>query len=112
MEGIVVLILFLTFLVGGMMLALVMGYRDIEESRAQETAGSARAHAPSVVTIPSFFLKADYRSAPTAPVAFDEALFARLEQHVKAEHERVADFVHFPSIDRLYRESDSRLHVH
>ena len=44
MEATVVLVLVLTFLVGGMMLALVMGYRGIEESRAAaETARAAQA---------------------------------------------------------------------
>jgi hypothetical protein len=112
MEATVVLILFLTFLVGGMMLALVMGYRSIEGSRAQEVARPAKAAgAADAAMIPSFFVKVEHRHSPGSDVAFDDALLARLEQHVRAEHATVAEFVHFPSIDSLYRQSGSSLHV-
>jgi hypothetical protein len=113
MEATFALALVLTFLVGGMILALAMGYREIEESRAQQVARPARApRAADVVMIPSFFAKVENRNFPGPATAFDEALLARLEQHVKAEHAMVAQFVHFPSIDSLYRQSGSSLHVH
>lgn len=111
-EATLVLMLVLTFLVGGMMLALVMGYRSIEESRAQLDARPAKApSAADIVGIPSFFGNAEYRDLPGPAFAFDDALLARVEQHVKAEHAMVAQFVHFPSIDSLYRQSGSSLHV-
>ena len=113
MAATLVLTLVLTFLFGGLMLALVMGYRSIEEGRAQPVARPAQA--PSVVDvamIPSFFAAVENFSSAGPPVAFDEALLARLEQHVRAEHAMVAQFVHFPSIDSLYRPSGSSLHVH
>lgn len=113
MEATFVLTLVLTFLFGGMMLALVMGYRSIEESRAQQVARPAKApSAADVVMVPSFFAKVENRNFPGPATAFDEALLARLEQHVRAEHAMVAQFVHFPSIDSLYRPSGSSLHVH
>jgi ABC-type amino acid transport substrate-binding protein len=113
MAATLVLILVLTFLVGGLMLALAMGYRSIEESRAQQVARPAKApSAATVVMIPSFFAPVENLSPGGPAVAFDDALLARLEQHVRAEHAMVAQFVHFPSIDSLYRQSGSSLHVH
>jgi hypothetical protein len=52
------------------------------------------------------------RNFPGPAVAFDEALLTRLAEHVRAEHAVVAQFVHFPSVESLYRQSDSSLHVH
>jgi hypothetical protein len=113
MEGTLVLVVVLTFLVGGMMLALVMGYRSIEESRAQQAVRPAETlQAADAMMIPSFFAKVENRNFPGPAIAFDDALLARLEEHVKAEHAMVAQFVHFPSIDSLYRQSGSTLHVH
>lgn len=113
MEATLVLILVLTFLVGGMMLALVMGYRSVEESRAQRVARPSKAPAAAdVVLVPSFFAKLEPPAFTVPAVAFDDALLARVEQHVRAEHEMVAQFVHYPSIDSLYRQSGSSLHVH
>lgn len=113
MEATLVLVLVLTFVVGGMVLALAMGYRSIEESRAQASARPAKAaHAVEGVMVPSFFAKVENRPLPGPAIAFDDALLIRLERHVKAEHDMVAQFVHFPSIDSLYRQSGSSLHVH
>jgi hypothetical protein len=114
MEGMVALVLFLAFLFGGMMLALVMGYRDIEERREREAASARKvARGANGVMVTGFFAGAESRAYEVGPgIAFDDALLSRLEQHVLAEHQRVAEFVHYPSMDRLYRESDSMLHVH
>ncbi len=112
MEATLVLVLVLSFLVGGMMLALVMGYRSIEESRAQAVRPAEALRAADAVMIPSFFARVENRNFPGSAGAFDEALLTRLEQHVRAEHAVVAQFVHFPSIDSLYRQSGSSLHVH
>lgn len=113
MEATLALVLVLAFLVGGMMLALVMGYRSIEDSRAQNAARPAIApHAFDAVMVSSFFADAKDRPVPGPAIAFDEALLTRLEQHVRAEHATVAQFVHFPSVDSLYRQSGSSLHVH
>jgi hypothetical protein len=113
MEATLVLMLVLTFLFGGLMLALVMGYRSIEESRAQQASRPAAAPgAVDAVRIPAFFAQLENRTPPGPAAVFDEALLARLEQHVRAEHAMVAQFVHFPSVDSLYRPSGSSLHVH
>jgi hypothetical protein len=113
MEATLVLVLVLTFLVAGMTLALAMGYRSIEESRHQQVIrATAASRATEAVMIPSFFAKVENHNFPGPISALDEALLARLEQHVKAEHATVAQFVHFPSVDSLYRQSGSSLHVH
>lgn len=113
MEATLVLVLVLAFLVGGMLLALVMGYQSIEESRARQDVSPAQTlQAADAMMIPSFFAKVENRNFPGPVTAFDDALLARLEQHVRAEHAMVAQFVHFPSIDSLYRPSGSSLHVH
>ena len=113
MEATVVLVLVLTFLVGGMVLALAMGYRSIEEGRAEEAArAAARPRARDFVVVPSFFVKPANDSPLGTPMAFDDALLARLEQHVRAEHAMAAQFVRYPSVDSLYRQSASELHVH
>lgn len=110
MEATLVLVLFLTFLVGGMMLALVTGYRSIEDSRAQQAARTAPApRAADVMVIPAFFAKLEDRAVLQPTVAFDDALLVQLEKHVRAEHAMVTQFVHFPSIDSLYRQSGSSL---
>lgn len=113
MEGTVALVLVLSLVVGGMMLALVMGYRDIEASRAERTVRASKApRVGRVAIVPSFFAAAKKHVVTGPAIAFDEALLARLEQHVKAEHDTVAEFVHYPSLDSLYRKSESSLHVH
>ena len=113
MEETIALGLVLTLVVGGMMLALVMGYRDIEESRAKRAAHASKApRVANVAIVPSFFAAATKHTVTGPAIAFDEALLARLEQHVKAEHATVAQFVHYPSLDSLYRKSESSLHVH
>lgn len=112
MEATIVLVLLFTLLVGGMMLALTMGYRSIEESRAQQAARPAAAvRIPHAVMVPSFFAKVEDRTVPPN-TAFDEALLAQLERYVKAEHAIVAQFVHLPSVDSLYHQSGSSLQVH
>ena len=113
MEATLVLVLVLTLLVGGMMLALVMGYRSIEESRASQNAPVKRTPGIAVgVVVPGFFAAPDRRNYTAADIVFDEALLGRLAQHVQAEHATVAQFVHFPSVDSLYQQSGSSLHVH
>lgn len=113
MEGTLALVLVLTFLVGGLTLALAMGYRDIEESRERrEVRPPVAPRIAAADMVPSFFAKAEPRNFPGSIPAFDEALLMRLEQHVRAEHATVAQFVHYPSVDSLYRQSGSSLHVH
>lgn len=115
MDGTLYLVLFLGFLVGGMMFVLVMAYMATEESRARE-ARERQAAGVSVidaaVEIPAFFARQDVIRPALAAVEFDGAWIARLEDHVKAEQAVVGQFVRYPSIASLYRQSQSSLHVH
>jgi hypothetical protein len=114
MEATIVLILFLTFLVGGMMLALVMGYRSIEESRLGQTLEQPHARAETVartIAVPSFLPRAGV-VPPVPSITFDDALLARLERHVRAEQALVSQFVRFPSVDSLYSRSSTSLRAH
>jgi hypothetical protein len=114
MEATIALVLLLTFLVGGMMLALVTGYRSIEAERTQQDAQlrAASAQLAQVIVGTGFFESGPHAGRPTPPVVFDDALVARLEQHVRAEQDSVTQFVHFPSVDSLYSKPGSSLRVH
>lgn len=112
MGATVVLVLFLTFVFGGMLLALVMGYQGIEQSRApKRLARESDAAMTGVVASPAFFASVGERQSQFPTAAFDDALLAALEKHVRAEQAIVTQFVHFPSVDSLYSRSSS-LHVH
>jgi hypothetical protein len=92
-----------------MMLALVMGYRSTEEARARE---QAQRHVARVAeAIPSFFAKPDRDELPGL-LAFDEILLGRLESHVREEQALVSEFVHYPSINSLYRQAPQSLRMH
>lgn len=94
------------FLFGGLMLALVVGYLSTEEARAQEA--QQRADGPrlkaGVLPAPGFFAVPYTEPLPAGLSAFDDALLACVERHVKAEQALVTQFVHQPSIDTLYRQ--------
>lgn len=114
MEATIVLVLFFTFLVGGMMLALAMGYRSIEESRIEQRPERHVQPAPVayVVAGHGFFESAADRMPASPAITFDDALLAQLEQHVRAEQAVVSQFVHFPSVDSLYSSSGTSLRAH
>jgi hypothetical protein len=114
MSATVVLALFLTFLVGGMVLALAMGYRSIEDSRAQQVQRRRAEMASAAVAVapPGFFAWADGRKPLGPTLTFDDALLAQIENHVRAEQAVVRQFVHFPSVDSLYLNSGSSLRAH
>jgi hypothetical protein len=57
----------------------------------------------SVAAVPAFFAKLPVNEPLPAIAGFDEGLLAFLENHVKAEQAMVTNFVHFPSVDSLYR---------
>lgn len=111
MEATIVLVLFLTFLFGGMLLALVMGYHGIEDSRVEQTPDHARARAAAVAeAIAGGFLpQAADRIRPIPTITFDDALLTRLERYVKAEQDIVSQFVHLPSVESLYSSSKASL---
>lgn len=103
--------LVLGFLVGGMMLALVMGYRSTEEARAREQRQHHGQVARDAQAIPSFFAKSDRDELPGL-LGFDEVLLGRLESHVREEQALVSEFVHYPSIHSLYRQAPQSLRMH
>ena len=114
MEATIVLVLFFTFLVGGMTLALAMGYRSIEASRIEQRPERHVQPAPVayVVAAHGFFESAADRMPASPAITFDDALLAQLERHVRAEQAVVSQFVHFPSVNSLYSNSGTSLRAH
>ena len=105
MLGVLIGVLF-TFAFGGLMLALLMGARRIED----ELQAKAREASADAARIPRFFAVAP---KPTREMGrLDEAALAQLQQYVEAEQLLADEFVLQPSIERLYRESGRRLTVH
>jgi len=101
-------------LFGGMVLMLTMGFLNAERERtlqaqAQEAAAVRRPAA--MITIPGFFSRPE-RAMESLNVVFDDELVNRIEHHVRLEQAVVAQFVHHPSVDNLYRESGAPVHVH
>lgn len=119
MEAIVVLVLFLLVVCGGMTLMLAAGYQSVEQDRAHLTAAEQPAATPAA-GVPVLAEMPSFLQAPIAPVAplpavsfvFDDAMVSRLERHVRIEQALVAQFVHHPSVDNLYRPTGAALHVH
>ena len=105
MLGVLIGVLF-TFAFGGMMLALLMGARRIED----EIQAKTREASADAARIPRFFV---VNPKPTREMGqLDEAALAQLQQYVEAEQLLADEFVLQPSIERLYRESGRRLTVH
>jgi hypothetical protein len=115
MGATIALVLLLGFVLGGMVLMLTAGYLAAEEERAKEgtvrRAGAVRA--TEVFATPGFFAGLDASKAPPASLlAFDDTLLAQLESHVRAEQVIATQFVHYPSVDSLYRQRGPELRVH
>ena len=114
MTTTIVIALAVSFLFGGMVLMLAMGYQDTEQKRAvQAKARQAEAiqQAAAMVALPGFFAPPQAAQPPTM-IAFNDALVNRLEHHIRLEQAIVAQFVHHPSLDNLYRHSTTPVHVH
>ena len=111
MEAMIALALVMAVVFGGMTLALVTGYLSAEKARLAEQAQPPERVARTAEAIPSFFARSDRVERPGS-MAFDEMLLARLESHVRAEQALVEDFVHYPSIDSLYRQGPQALRLH
>jgi hypothetical protein len=119
MEATVVLVLFLVVICGGMTLMLAAGYQSVEKNRARRAAPAQpsvrpAADVPVLVELPSFLPELLAPVTPLATVAFvfDDAMVRRLERHVRIEQALVAQFVHHPSVDNLYRPTGAALNVH
>ena len=107
MGGTIVLALFLAFLFGAGMLALVMGYISTEEKRAQERQereSEALRAVRHVALTPGFFAHVDASRIPVAHAAIEARMLADVERYVQAEQAAVRQFVNEPSIDSLYRQ--------
>ncbi len=114
MEATTALVLVLGSLFVGITLLLALGYVDTEKERARQAAareaGTAMP-AAAMAAEPRFFASAQAVSAPPA-VVFDDALVGKLEDHLRVEQALLAQFVHNPSIDNLYRQTGAAVHVH
>ena len=115
MEATSVFVLFLGFLLGGLTLILYMGYQSTEEARARqqrEHSGETARAREVAIEMPGFFAPLDAGRTPAPSFAFDNAMLAQLESHVRAEQAIVRQFVRYPSIDALYRQEGQELRVH
>lgn len=95
-------------LAGGVMMAFILELLNTERVDAQrERRLEVELPARSVPALAAFFAKPQ-AGAPAQPVTgIDEALIAFIEEHVKAEQAMATTFVHFPSLDSLYRQAKS-----
>ena len=110
---------FLTFiaivLAGGVVMAII--WQSLNTGRGAEL--EARKHSVdvesgvgSVATLPAFFATLQTREHPMGDAKFDDTMIAFLESHVKAEQAMVRKFVHLPSVDSLYRRTQSPPTMH
>jgi hypothetical protein len=114
MEGTVILVVFLAVICGGMTLMLAAGYQSVEKDRERRVSPERTesvVNAKSLSAVPSFFVTPD-ASIPSMSFALHDTLVRQLEQHVRIEQAVVAQFVHHPSVDSLYRATGPSLHVH
>jgi len=111
MEATIFLSVFMAFLLGGMMLALVLGYQSGEARRAIEERQQKSEARPVPVALgdPGLFADLDPRVAASTLAVFDDALLARVERHVREEQAFVTQFVNQPSIGSLYRQREVSL---
>jgi hypothetical protein len=106
-------VLVVAVLFGGMVLMLAMGYQDSEAERNRQSKArqaDAAARAAAIVSVPGFFAGAE-RTITRPTGIFDEAMVNRLEHQIQLEQAVVAQFVHHPSIDNLYRRAGTSLHA-
>ena len=114
MSSTLILVLAISFLFGGMVLMLTMGYLETEKKRtveAQRLQAEAALRPAAIVAMPGFFAT-PRATVPPAFVVFDDAMVDRLEHHVRLEQAMVAQFVHHPSLDNLYGHPTTPVHVH
>jgi hypothetical protein len=113
MSSTLILVLAVSFLFVGIVVMLSMGYVETERKRAveaQQIEVAASRQPAAIVAMPGFF--ATPQAAPSTLMVFDDALVTRLENHVRLEQALVAQFVHHPSVDNLYRHPSPTVHVH
>ncbi len=115
MDGTTFLGFVLIVAVGISVLALTLGLL----SPTRETAMEAKHPSTGVLaaeslaaSIPAFFATRQTDQPPLASPGFDDALLALLQNHVKAERAMANEFVHFPSVDSLYRQARPSVTMH
>ena len=114
MEATTFLGFVVTAVIGFTFLALLLEFLDPERQPAslkkeKRIPEGARAPGSSPALMPAFFAKQLATQVPSATLGFDDSLFAFLEHHVKTEQAMVAEFVHLPSVDSLYRQARTPL---
>ncbi len=112
MDTTIIIVLGASFLFGAMVLILAMGYLDTEQKRemqAKARQAEAVQQAAAMVALPGFFAPT-HATRPPPTIVFDDALVDRLEHHVRLEQALVAQFVHHPSLDNLYRHPTPSVH--
>jgi hypothetical protein len=97
------------FLFAGLLLALVLGGRRIEDE-LNERAREARKIRVGAARVPRFLVV--NRPTGSRVGRVDEALLWRVQQYLEAEQMLADKFVLQPSIENLYRESDRSLRGH
>lgn len=101
-------------LAGGVLMAFTLELlnterrRDVRKERRMEVEPAVR----SVATLPAFFARPHTDAPVQAVTGLDEALIAFIEEHVRAEQAMVTKFVHFPSLDSLYRQAKPSQTLH
>ena len=97
-------------LAGGVMTAFILGCLNTER-RSERATRTRRVEVEpaiqSIATLPAFFAKLNANDHASAASKLDDALIAFLENHIKAEQAMARKFVHLPSIDSLYRQSQA-----
>ena len=117
MDAMVLLSYVLWSVVGVLLLGFGLKFLDLREQiAAQEetrrlphglpSAEAAAAH------IPAFFGRPHASLISSAALAFDDRLFASIQDHILAEQAAVKEFVHLPSIDNLYCQASPMLTMH
>jgi hypothetical protein len=106
-----------TVVIGFAIMALLLEFLNPERrpavrEEAKRIPDVVRTAGSSPIAVAGFFARPLSTHLPSATIAFDDGLFAQLQHHVKTEHAMVAEFVHLPSIDSLYRQARTPLTMH
>ena len=102
-------------LAGGVIMAIVWQFLNTErgaELEARKRGMEVESGVQSVATLPAFFATLQTREHPLGNPKFDDTVIAFLESHVKAEQAMVRKFVQLPSVDSLYRRTQSPRTMH
>ncbi len=99
----------------GVIMAIVWQFLNTErgaELEARQRRVEVESRVQSVAMLPAFFATLQTREHPLGDPKFDDTVIAFLESHVRAEQAMVSKFVHLPSVDSLYRRTQSPRTMH